>query len=202
MPKPQKIAVVEELKAKLASSDAALLTEFRGLKVEEMKELRRLLSANGTEFKVVKNTLTRIAVREGNLEEMVPLLEGSTAIAFVQGDPVAAAKSLDEISKKYPALIIKGGLLAGKVLDAARAQALAKVKPREVLLSQLAGMLQSPMQKLAGLLAAPLRDLGYALGAYRDKLEKESPPPAPAEPEAQTVPDSSEAKTDDPEGGD
>lgn len=185
MPKPQKVEAVTKLKERFEDSDAAILTEFRGLKVSEMKELRRLLAGAGTEFKVVKNTLGRIAAKEAQLDDLLPLLEGSTAIAFIKGDAVAAAKGIDEISKKYPALVIKGGFLDGKVFGADQAQALAKVKPREVILAQLAGLLQSPLVKLAGLLQAPLRDFGYALGAYMDKLEKESPAAAaPAATEA------------------
>ena len=180
MPKPQKIEAVTKLKERFEQSDAAILTEFRGLKVGEMKELRRLLADTGTEFKVVKNTLGRIAAKEAKLDELLPLLEGSTAIAFIKGDPIVAAKGIDEIAKKYPSLVIKGGFLDGKVFGAERAQSLAKVKPREVLLSQLAGMLQSPIQKLAGLLQAPIRDLGYLLAAYKDKLEKDNPVAASA----------------------
>ena len=175
MPKPQKIAAVKELKEQFEQSDAALLTEFTGLKVQEMKELRRSLEGSGTQFKVVKNTLSRIAAREASMEELIPLLEGSTAIAFIKGDPVEAAKGLDEIAKKYPALVVKGGILDGRVFGPDQAKALAKVKPREVLLAQLAGMLISPVQKLAGLLQAPVRDLGYVLAAYREKLEKDAP---------------------------
>lgn len=178
MPKPQKIAAVADIKERFEDADAALFTEFHGLKVEEMKELRRELAKHGASFKVVKNTLSRIAAREANLEDVIPLLEGSTAIAFIKGDPIPVAKGLDDAAKKFPSLIIKGGLLAGKVFGAEQAQALAKVKPREVLLAQLAGMMRSPIQKLATLLQAPVRDLGYVLGAYLAKLEKESPAPA------------------------
>src|SRR5205807_8043956 len=181
MPKAQKVAAVEDLKVELRESEAALLTSFRGLKVAEMTELRRSLAASQTEFKVVKNTLAKIAAKDIGLDDLLPLLEGSTAIAFVRGDPVAAAKGLDEVAKKYPALVLKGGLLTGKVLSAERAAARANVAPREVLLAQLAGALQAPLAKLASLLQAPVRSLGYALGAYRDKLTAEAPPPeAPA----------------------
>lgn len=178
MPKVEKVEAVRELTARFQNSNAALLAEFTGLKVSEMKELRQALSEAGGDFKVVKNTLSRIAAREAKLEGLLPLLEGSTAIAFISGDPVAAAKGLDAVSKKYPALVVKGGILGGSVLDAARASALAKVAPREVLLGQLAGMLQSPVQKLAYLLSAPVRELGYVLAALREKRETEAPAPA------------------------
>ena len=184
MPKAQKVEAVEELKVELRESQAALLTSFRGLKVAEMTELRRSLAASQTEFKVVKNSLAKIAARDIGLDDLLPLLEGSTAIAFVKGDPVTAARGLDEISRRYPALVLKGGVLTGRVLSAERAGALANLAPREVLLAQIAGALQAPLAKLAALLQAPVRSLGYALGAYRDKVSAGAPAPAaaPAEP--------------------
>jgi large subunit ribosomal protein L10 len=193
MPKAQKVEAVERLKVEFRESQAALLTSFRGLKVAEMTELRRSLAASQTEFKVVKNTLARIAAKDIGLEDLLPLLEGSTAVAFVKGDPVTAAKGLDEISRKYPSLVLKGGVLTGRVLSAERAAALANVAPREVLLAQIAGAFQAPLAKLAALLQAPVRSLGYALGAYRDKVTAGGPAPeaAPASepaPEAAAAP--------------
>src|SRR5207302_6462926 len=128
------------------------------------------------------------------LDELVRLLERSTAIAFVKGDPVTAAKGLDEIARKYPALVLKGGLLTGRVLNAERAAALANVAPREVLLAQIAGAFQAPLAKLAALLQAPVRSLGYALGAYRDKVTAGAPataeaPAATAEAPAEPAPE-------------
>jgi large subunit ribosomal protein L10 len=191
MPKPQKVAAVKELREKLESSDAALLAEFTGLKVGEMMQVRRSLAENGTEFGVVKNTLGRIAATEANMAELIPLLRGSTAIAFVNGDAVLAAKSLDDVAKKYPALVVKGGILGGKVLDAQQAKALASVESREVLLSKLAGLLNSPIQKMASLLYAPLGNLGNALYALQQQRgssaaanEVEAPAAPAPEPEA------------------
>ncbi len=171
MPKPQKVEAVRSLRERLEGSDAALLTEFKGLKVGEMLQLRRTLAANGTQFGVVKNTLGRIAATEAGMEALVPLLTGSTAIAFVKGDAVVAAKGLDEAAKKYPALVVKGGILGGKVLSAEQARALARVESREVLLAQLAGLVNSPLQKMAGLLHAPLSNLGNVLYALRQSRE-------------------------------
>jgi large subunit ribosomal protein L10 len=182
MPKPEKVNAVAELTDKLKASPAALLASFTGLKVAEMTELRRALGPVGAEFRVVKNTLARIAARQAGLDELVPLLEGSTAIAFVGGDPVAAAKGLDEVSKKYPALVLKGGLLEGRVLGAERAAAIAAIKPREVLLAGLAGAIKSPVATVLGLALAPVRSLAYALAAYQEKLAAgaagAAPPPA------------------------
>ncbi|HEX2054241.1 MAG TPA: 50S ribosomal protein L10 [Actinomycetota bacterium] len=169
MPKPQKVEAVQALKERFQDSDAALLAEFTGLKVGEMMQVRRKLAENGTNFGVVKNTLGRIAATEANMEELIPLLRGSTAIAFVKGDAVVAAKNLDEVAKRYPALVVKGGILGGKVLDADQAKALASVAPREVLLAQLAGLLQSPIQKIGSLLYAPLGNLGNVLYALQQQ---------------------------------
>jgi large subunit ribosomal protein L10 len=170
MPKPAKVQAVQELEEGFRTSSAALLAEFRGMKVEEMKDLRRSLAQVGTNFNVIKNTLTRIAANEVGFGALVPLLKGSTAVAFVKDDPVGAAKALEELSKKYPALIVKGGILDGKVLNADDATALAKVRPREELLSMLVGLFNTPAQRLVTVLNAPTRTLGYALAAYRDKL--------------------------------
>ena len=175
MPKPQKVAAVKELREKLESSDAALLAEFTGLKVGEMMQVRRSLAESGTNFGVVKNTLGRIAATEANMAELIPLLKGSTAIAFVQGDAVMAAKSLDDVAKKYPALVVKGGILGGKVLDADQAKALASVASREVLLAQLAGLLIAPVQKVGSLVYAPLGNLGNALFALQQQRGSGTP---------------------------
>lgn len=197
MPKPQKVAAVKELREKFESSDAALLAEFTGLKVGEMMQVRRSLAENGTNFGVIKNTLGRIAATEANMEELIPLLRGSTAIAFVNGDAVLAAKSLDEVAKKYPALVVKGGMLGGKVLDADQTKALASVEPREVLLAKLAGLLISPVQKMGSLLYAPLGNLGNALYALQQQRGSEAPaePAEPAEPEAPAAPEAAAGDT-------
>lgn len=181
MPKPQKVEAVRKLTEKLKSSEAALLAEFKGLKVGEMMQLRRALAANGTQFGVIKNTLGRIAATNAGMQELIPLLTGSTAIAFVQGDAVLAAKGLDDVAKKFPALVVKGGVLGGKVLTADQAKALAKVESREYLLAQLAGLLNSPIQKMASLIYAPLGNLGNALYAFQQLRESESGPAAAPE---------------------
>lgn len=186
MPKPQKVEAVQALKERLESSDAALLAEFTGLKVGEMMQVRRRLAENGTNFGVVKNTLGRIAAAEANMEDLIPLLRGSTAIAFVKGDAVVAAKNLDEVAKKYPALVVKGGILGGKILDAQQAKALASVASREVLLAQLAGLLISPVQKMGSLLYAPLGNLGNVLYALRQQRGADAPAEA-ADPSADTI---------------
>lgn len=193
MPNPHKVAAVKELREKLESSDAALLAEFTGLKVGEMMQVRRSLAEGGTNFGVVKNTLGRIAATEANMEDLIPLLRGSTAIAFVNGDAVLAAKSLDEIAKKYPALVVKGGMLGGKILDAGQTKALASVESREVLLAKLAGLLISPIQKMGSLLYAPLGNLGNALYALQQQRAGEAPAAAEVE-EAPAAPEAAAAE--------
>jgi len=197
MPKPQKVEAVQALKEKLESSDAALLAEFTGLKVGEMMQVRRKLAENGTNFGVVKNTLGRIAATQANMEDLIPLLRGSTAIAFVKGDAVLAAKSLDEVAKTYPALVVKGGILGGKILDAQQAKALASVESREVLLAQLAGMLISPIQKMGSLLYAPLGNMGNALYALQQQRSSQAPAEATEAPAEAEAPATAEAPAED-----
>jgi large subunit ribosomal protein L10 len=149
-PRPEKVAVVDEVKDRLGSASAALLTEYRGLSVSALAQLRRQLRDAGGEMKVYKNTLVRFAARDLDLE-IDELLTGPTAIAFVDGDPVNVAKALRDFAKTNPALVVKGGLLGDKPLSAAETQALADVEPREVLLAKLAGAMAAPMVQFAGL---------------------------------------------------
>jgi large subunit ribosomal protein L10 len=131
MARPEKEEAVKEIVGRFKESEAALLTEYRGLHVGEIKEVRTSLREANAEYKVLKNTLTRIAVREVGLEELVAMLQGPTAIAFIHGDAAAAAKALDEAAKKFPVLTIKGGVLDGKILDAEQAKRLARLEPRD-----------------------------------------------------------------------
>ena len=120
MARPEKVAAVAEIRERLTESDAAVLTEYRGLKVSELAELRGALRPAGTDFKIFKNTLARRAAEEAGLAELVPMLEGPTAIAFVKGDAVIAAKALRDFGRTNAALVVKGGLLGTDVLGAAR----------------------------------------------------------------------------------
>ena len=172
MPNAGKVAEVEAIKRYLNDSVAALLTEYRGLKVKEMGELRDSLRGSSTEYRVLKNTLTGIAAREAGYEELVPLLDGPTAVAFVHGDPVQAAKDLAEFARTHPALVLKGGVLDGRVLDGGSVRQLATLESREVMLARLAGMLQASLQRTAIMLAAPLRQVTTMTTALRDKLEE------------------------------
>jgi large subunit ribosomal protein L10 len=182
MARPEKVAVVEEVRTKLASADAAVLTEYRGLTVKELATLRAALRPAATEYKVFKNTLARRAVEESGLNELVSLLEGPVAIAFVSGDAVAAAKALRDFGRTAPALVVKGGLLGGRVLSAADVAALAEIEPRDVLLARLAGAFQAPLVKAAGLFQAVPRSLAYGVKALIDQriAAGEAPPAAEA----------------------
>lgn len=173
-PRLEKTATVEAVKQSLTGSPAVLLSEYRGLTVQDLAELRSALRAVGANFKIVKNTLAAIAAREAGAESLVPLFEGPVAMTFAGRDPVAAAKQLSEFAKKIPALTIKGGLLEGRALSAAEAGRLASIEPREVLLAKAAGMFLAPIQQVANLFAAPLNQLGAVLAQRREQLETQS----------------------------
>jgi large subunit ribosomal protein L10 len=175
-PRPEKVAVVDEVRRRLDGSGAAILTEYRGLGVQDMASLRRSLREAGGEYKVYKNTLVRFAVRDLGLGELEALLEGPTAITFVDGDAVGVAKALRDFARAHPQLVVKGGLLGGNVLSAADATALADVPARPVLLARLAGGLAAPMAQLAGLLQALPRNFAYGLKALIDERSPGSPP--------------------------
>jgi large subunit ribosomal protein L10 len=186
-PRPEKVAVVDEVKTRLDSSSAAILTEYRGLKVKDLADLRRTLRAAGGDYKVYKNTLVRFAARDLGLDELEALLEGPTAIAFVEGDAVNVAKALRDFARTNPNLVVKGGVLGNRILSAKDAGALAEVPPREVLLARLAGALAAPMQQFAGLLQALPRNFAYGLQAL---IDQQGGAPAPAEePAAEPAPE-------------
>ena len=176
-PRPEKVAVVDEVRSRLSTASAALLTEYRSLKVADLARLRQSVRAAGGEYRIYKNTLARLAVRELDVEGLEELLVGPTAITFVDGDAVAVAKALRDFSRTNPNLSLKGGLLGTKVLSAADTGALADVAPREVQLAQLAGALAAPMRQMAGLLQAVPRSFAYGLSAL---IEKKSAEPAAA----------------------
>jgi large subunit ribosomal protein L10 len=176
MARPEKKQAVEEIAGKFGDAQAALLTEYRGLSVGEIAEVRRALRDAEADYKVLKNTLTRIAVREVGLDELVEMLQGPTAVAFCRGDAVAAARALDDAAKKFPVLVIKGGVLRGQVIDAEQAKALAKLEPREVQLAKIAMMMNAPVQQTVNVFAALLRDLGSMLGQVLAQKESAEPP--------------------------
>jgi large subunit ribosomal protein L10 len=185
MARPEKVAVVEEIRTKLAESDAAVLTEYRGLTVHELADLRGSLRGAGTEYKVFKNTLARRAVEGAGLSEITSLFEGPVAIAFVRGDAAAAAKALRDFGRINPALIVKGGLLGERVITPGDIDALAELPSREVMLTQIAGMFQAPLTKAAGLFQAFTRNFAYGVQALiNDRVAAGESAPAEAEAEA------------------
>ncbi|HVV37453.1 MAG TPA: 50S ribosomal protein L10 [Acidimicrobiales bacterium] len=192
-PRSEKVAVVDEVREHFNDADAAILTEYRGLSVTEISNLRRSLRPAGAEYKVYKNTLVRFAARDLGID-LDAMLEGPTAIAFVKGDAVTVAKALRDFARTNPKLVVKGGLLGEKVLDAKDTAALADVAPREVLLARLAGGMAAPMVQFAGLLQALPRNLAYGLKALIDK--QGGAPEAPAEAPAAEAPAVDEAPSE------
>ncbi|MGI6150064.1 MAG: 50S ribosomal protein L10 [Firmicutes bacterium] len=172
MPRPEKVAKVEEIRERLSRVQGAVITDYRGLDVGEITELRKQLREAGVEFKVLKNTLTILAAREVGMEEIVPYLTGPTAIAFGYDDPVTAAKIISEFAKKNKELEIKGGLVEGRVLGPEAVQALADLPSREVLLSMVLRAMQGPIAGMMNVLQGNIRNFVYALEAVRKKKEE------------------------------
>jgi large subunit ribosomal protein L10 len=176
-PRADKAAVVTEVGERLDSAEAAVLTEYRGLDVPAMAELRSALRASGGTYKIYKNTLVRIAARERGLD-IDDLLVGPTAIAFVEGDVAGVAKALRDYSRGNPALVVKGGLLGTSVLSGDDVKALADLPSRDQLLAEIAGLFAAPAQQFASLLDAVPRSFSYALNAL---IEAGGAPGAPAD---------------------
>lgn len=176
MAKPDKAGEVSDITRRFEESGAALLTEYRGLSVGDMAEVRNALRGADADYKVLKNTLTRIAVRNVGLDELVGMLEGPTAIAFCRGDASVAAKALDEAARKFPVLEVKGGVLLGRIISASQARDLATLEPREVQLAKIAMIMNSPLQQTVNVFAGLLRDLGSMLAQVISKKESGSSP--------------------------
>ncbi|MGW3567221.1 50S ribosomal protein L10 [Streptomyces sp. NPDC000941] len=182
MARPDKVAAVEEMTDKFRTSNAALVTAYTGLTVAQLKELRRSLGENA-QYRVVKNTLTKIAANEAGISTLDDLFAGSSAVAFVTGDPVEAAKGLRDFAKENPALVIKGGVLDGKALSADEIKKLADLESREVLLAKLAGAMKGKQSQAAALFQALPSKFIRTAEALRVKKEEQggAGEPAPAE---------------------
>jgi len=197
----RKSAVIDDIKQRLQSADASVLTEYRGLTVTDLATLRAALRPASTDYKVYKNTLARRAASEAGFTEMAELLEGPVAIAFVrpEGDAVTAAKALRDFAKINPNLVVKGGMMGPRTLSVRDVETLADVPPRDVLLARLAGGFQAPLVKAAGLFQAFTRNFAYGLKALIDTLPPEAEPEAPAPPpEAETPAPAAESETPEP----
>jgi large subunit ribosomal protein L10 len=184
MPNPTKIDKVRELSERLTAAEAAVFAGYRGLTVQDASDLRSTLAEVETRFAVVKNTLAKLALKEAGLNDLQPFVDGPTAIAFVGGDPVTAAKRLLEASRRYPILELKGGFAEGRVLSAEQVRALATLEAREVMLAKLAGLAKSQMARAAWMLQSLQAKFLSLLEAYKEKLPAE-------EGEGQEIPEAS-----------
>ena len=179
--RPEKVETVDEVKARVETTSTAVVTEYRGLTVTEIQQLRKQLRGLGADYKVFKNSLVRRAITGTSVEPMTEFLVGPTAIAFVDGDVSAVAKALKDFAKESPKLIIKGGVLDGKALSLSDLVALADLPSRDVLLAQLAGLSASPLRTMAGLIKAVPQNFAYGLSALIDSKGGAAAPAAVVE---------------------
>ena len=196
MARPDKAAAVAELTDEFRSSNGAVLTEYRGLTVAQLKNLRTALG-DDVNYAVVKNTLTKIAAKDAGVDSFDSLLEGPSAIAFIKGDPVVAAKGLRDFAKANPLLVIKGGVLDGKALGSDEISKLADLESREVLLAKLAGAMKAAPQQAVSLFAAPLSQAARLFAALQDKLPADAAPAAVQDEVQDTVEAPAEASTEE-----
>jgi large subunit ribosomal protein L10 len=179
MPNAEKVAAVNEIAEKFSQAAAALITEYRGLTVQQVTDLRRTLGNDAT-YAIVKNTLTKRAAENAGVGLDESLLVGPTAIAFVTGDPVVVAKGLRDFARANPLLVIKGGVLEGKALSAAEVARIADLESREVLLARLAGAMKALPTRAATLFQAPLSQMARLAKALEEKQAASAPAPAAA----------------------
>jgi len=204
MLRSEKERVVEQLAERLRSTETLMVADYRGLSMPEIDELRTRLLEAGARFTVVKNTLTKRAAEEAGTTEVLELIDGPTAIAFLEadGDPVAVAKVLNEVARAKDVLVIRGGMLEGTVVGDAEIKRLATLPPAEVLRAQLASAVFAPLTTVVGLFTAPLRDLVGVIDARIRQLEEQGemvPEPEPEpEPEAEAQATQEEPQADAP----
>jgi len=201
MLRQDKERIVGELSERLKSSPNLLVADYRGLTMPEIDELRTKLLETGARFSVVKNTLTRLAAEQAGIQALLELIDGPTAIAFIDadGDPAAAAKILNDTARTHDVLVIRGGLLEGDTVGDAEVKRLATLPPADVLRAQLAGAVAAPLTTIVGLFTAPLRDLVNVIDARIKQLEEQGetapePEPEPEEPKAEAA---TETETED-----
>lgn len=178
MPRPEKVQAVKDIREKLESAEAVFLTEYRGLSVKAVQDLRRALRDSGADYKVVKMTLARLAAGDAGIDGLDDYLIGPTALAFAHRDPVATAKALKEFSKSNEVLVLKAGYLSGAILTPEEVSRLAEIEPRDVLLAKFAGAANAPLYAAAGLFAAFTRNAASMFSQLLDKKEPGAPAPA------------------------
>jgi large subunit ribosomal protein L10 len=208
MLRQDKERIVSELAERLKSSQNLLVADYRGLSMPEIDELRSKLLETGARFSVVKNTLTRLAAEEAGVKELLDLIDGPTAIAFIdaEGDPAAAAKILNDTARAHDVLVIRGGLLEGDTVSDVEIKRLATLPPADVVRAQFAGAVAEPLSTIVGLFTAPLRDLVNVLDARITQLQEQGetvhePEPEAAaeteEPQAEAPAEEAEAEADE-----
>jgi large subunit ribosomal protein L10 len=208
MLRQDKERIVSELAERLKSSQNLLVADYRGLSMPEIDELRSKLLETGARFSVVKNTLTRLAAEEAGVKELLDLIDGPTAIAFIdaEGDPAAAAKILNDTARAHDVLVIRGGLLEGDTVSDVEIKRLATLPPADVVRAQFAGAVAAPLTTIVGLFTAPLRDLVNVLDARITQLQEQGetvhePEPEAAaeteEPQAEAPAEEAEAEADE-----
>jgi large subunit ribosomal protein L10 len=196
--RPEKVEAIEDVKSRVEKTSTAVVTEYRGLTVSEIQDLRRQLRTLDADYKVFKNTLVKRAISGTSVEGLSEFLEGPTAIAWVNGDVSAVAKALRDFAKTSPTLVLKGAVVDGKSLSLAELAALADLPSRDVMLAQLAGLIASPMRTLAGLFKAVPQNLAYGLSALAEKGgASAAPAAAPATETPAGVEDAAPAASDD-----
>ena len=200
MARPDKVTAVAEIAEKFRGSSASVVTEYRGLSMAQLTTLRRSLG-DGTTYRVAKNTLVQRAAADAGVEGLEQMLVGPTAIAFITGEPVDAAKAIRDFAKTNQGLVIKGGFMDGRALTVTEVNQLAELESREVLLAKLAGAMKANLSKAAGLFAAPASQVARLAQALADKRAEEEGgsdvAAAPAEDTAPEAPEAPEAAADD-----
>ena len=201
MLRQDKERIVSELAERLKSSQNLLVADYRGLSMPEIDELRTKLLESGARFSVVKNTLTRRAAEEAGVKQLLDLIDGPTAIAFIdaEGDPAAAAKILNDTARAHDVLVIRGGLLEGDTVSDVEVKRLATLPPADVVRAQLAGAVAGPLTTVVGLFTAPLRDLVNVLDARITQLQEQGETVPEPESEAPAEEPAAEAETTEPE---
>ena len=201
MLRQDKERIVKELADRLKSSQNLLVADYRGLTMPEIDELRTKLLESGARFSVVKNTLTRLAAEEAGVKELLDLIDGPTAIAFIdaEGDPAAAAKILNDTARAHDVLVIRGGLLEGDTVSDVEVKRLATLPPADVVRAQFAGAVAGPLTTVVGVFTAPLRDLVNVLDARITQLQEQGETVTEPEAEAPADEPAAEAETPEPE---